>query len=55
MIELRCTSDGDHAAVDIRVTTRTNRSEVVGVQDGAIRIRVAPSTVDGKANAAVVP
>ena len=53
MIELRCTTDGDHAMVAVRVTTRTNRTEVVGVKDGIVRVRVAKSPVDGKANAAV--
>ncbi len=54
MTGLRCTVDRDHATVAVRVTTRSNRTEVLGVEDGVIQIRVAQPPVDGKANAAVV-
>ncbi len=37
--------------VDIRVVPRASRSEVVGLIDGALKVRIASPPVDGAANA----
>jgi uncharacterized protein (TIGR00251 family) len=34
----------------VRVVPRASRSEIVGVQDGALRVRLAAPPVDGAAN-----
>ena len=44
---------GDDVMVDVWVVPRARRSEVAGVYDGALRIRVAAPPADGKANTAV--
>jgi len=38
----------------IRVVPRASRSEVVGIHDGALKIRIASPPVDGAANAEIV-
>jgi uncharacterized protein (TIGR00251 family) len=40
--------------LDIRVLPRAPRSEVVGVRDGALLIRLAAAPVDGEANQALI-
>jgi uncharacterized protein len=47
-INIRQTSDG--VLVPVRVVTRASRTEVDGVHDGAIRIRLNAPPVDGAAN-----
>lgn len=43
------------AALTVRVTPRSRRTEIAGVQeDGTLRIRVSAPAVEGKANAALV-
>jgi uncharacterized protein (TIGR00251 family) len=39
---------------DVRVQPRASRSEVVGEQEGALRVRLAAPPVDGAANEALV-
>lgn len=39
--------------VNVRLQPRSKRSEVVGVRDGALLVRVTAPPVDGKANAAL--
>lgn len=48
--------DGMHgAAITIRVTPRSRRTEVAGImEDGTLRIRVKEPPVDGKANDALI-
>lgn len=38
----------------IRVVPRASRSEIVGIHDGALKIRIASPPVDGAANTEVV-
>ena len=38
----------------IRVVPRASRSEIVGIHDGALKIRIASPPVDGAANAEIV-
>ena len=38
----------------IRVVPRASRSEIVGVHDGALKIRIASPPVDGAANIEIV-
>ena len=41
-------------AVDVRVIPRAGRSEVAGMRDGAILVRLAAAPVDGAANAELI-
>lgn len=36
--------------INVRVVPRASRSEVVGMQDGVLRVRIAAPPVDGAAN-----
>jgi uncharacterized protein len=40
--------------LDVRVIPRAGRSEIAGVRDGAILVRLAAAPVDGAANAELV-
>lgn len=40
--------------VDITVQPRASKTEIIGLHDGAIRIRIAAPPVDGAANAAII-
>ena len=41
-------------AVDVRVIPRAGRSEVAGIRDGAVLVRLAAAPVDGAANAELI-
>lgn len=49
---LRSTCAG--VVLDLSVVPGAKRTEVVGLHDGALRLRLAASPVDGKANAALI-
>jgi uncharacterized protein (TIGR00251 family) len=40
--------------IDVRVIPRASRSEVVGLHDGALKVRLAAPPVDGAANAELI-
>lgn len=44
----------DGVILDVRVVPRASRSEIVGVYDGALKVRIAAPPVDGAANAELV-
>ena len=45
----------DGAAIfSVRVAPRASRSEVVGIYDGALKVRIASPPVDGAANAELI-
>jgi uncharacterized protein (TIGR00251 family) len=44
----------DSELLHVRVTPRASKSEVVGWEKGALRVRVTASPVDGRANRAVL-
>ncbi len=46
---LRPTSDG--CVLTVKVTPRAKRSEIVGAEEGWLRVRLQAPPVDGKANA----
>ena len=46
--------DSDGVTFSVRVVPRASRSEVVGLHDGAMRIRVAAPPVQGAANLELV-
>jgi len=47
-------TDGCNGAfLDCRVTPASSRDEIVGAEDGFIRIRITAAPVDGKANKGV--
>ena len=39
--------------VSVRVTPGARRSEIIGITDGRLRLRIAAPPVDGKANEAI--
>ena len=41
-------------AVDVRVIPRAGRSEVAGIRNGAVLVRLAAAPVDGAANAELI-
>ncbi|HEX9919845.1 MAG TPA: DUF167 domain-containing protein [Pyrinomonadaceae bacterium] len=47
---LRCTETDGAITFAVGVVPRASRSEVVGVHDGALRVRVAAPPVEGAAN-----
>lgn len=53
--EFRITDAQHGAAFTVRVVTRADEIEIVGVQDdGSLKIRLTESTADGKANAQLI-
>ena len=44
----------DGTLIDILVQPRASKTEITGIHDGALRVRVAAPPVDGAANAAIV-
>lgn len=45
--------DGDDVLVAVWAVPGASRSEIVGVHDGALRVRVAQPPADGRANDAI--
>ena len=46
-------ADGNDCVLDIAVQPGAKRTELVGLHDGALRIRVAAPALDGRGNAAL--
>jgi uncharacterized protein (TIGR00251 family) len=44
----------DGTVIDLLVQPRASRSEIAGIHDGALRVRIAAPPVDGAANAAII-
>ena len=44
----------DKIEIDVRVTPRASRNEIVGMRDGMLAVRVTAAPVDDAANRAVV-
>ena len=44
----------DACAIAVRVVPRASRSEIVGMVDGVLKVRIAAPPVDGAANAELV-
>ena len=44
----------DGVVITLHVQPRASRTEIAGIHDGALRVRVAAPPVDGAANAAVI-
>lgn len=53
-MEATLRADGPDTIIDIWVIPGARRSEVVGIHDGALRVRVAAPAEGGKANKAVL-
>ena len=53
---MRTPNRGSSAAtgLDVRVVPRAGRTEIAGVRDGAIVVRLAAAPVDGAANAELI-
>jgi uncharacterized protein (TIGR00251 family) len=45
---------GDHAEIRVFAVPRASRTEIAGLHDGRLRVRVASPPVDGAANEAIV-
>ena len=48
------TEHPDGVVITLRATPRGKRTEIIGVVDGALRIRVQAPPVDGKANKVLI-
>lgn len=46
-------TDGDDVLISVWAVPGASRSEIVGIHDGALRIRVAQPPADGRANDAI--
>lgn len=46
--------DGTGSVIALYVQPRASRTEVTGLHDGAVRLRIAAPPVDGKANAEII-
>ena len=46
--------EGKTLVLDIRVSPRASRSEIVGTADGVLKVRIASPPVDGAANAELI-
>ncbi|MBV9240606.1 MAG: YggU family protein [Acidobacteria bacterium] len=46
--------NGNELIIGVRVVPRASRSEIVGLHDGALKVRIAAPPVDGAANAELV-
>ena len=44
----------DPLTIEVKVTSRASRDEIVGMRDGVLAVRVTASPVDDRANQAVV-
>lgn len=51
---LKVTPVGDGCRFAVRVQPRASRTEIVGVQEDVLRVRLTAPPVDGQANAALV-
>jgi len=47
-------SETDEVVFNIRVVPRASRSEIVGLHNGALKIRIAAPPVDGAANVELI-
>jgi len=45
---------GGNYVINVRVQPRASRNEVLGVQDGRLRVRTTVAPTDGKANKSVI-
>ena len=48
------TESEDHLIFPVRVVPRASKSEIVGVVDGSLKVRISAPPVDGAANEEVV-
>ncbi len=49
-----CTSDGECLRIAVHVQPNASRTEISGVVEGALKIRLHAPPVDGKANEALI-
>ena len=52
MLDIRTTADG--VEFSIRVVPRASKSEIIGVIDGAVKVRLKAPPVDGAANGELI-
>ena len=53
-MDLRVTESSGGASFQVRVIPRAKRSEIAGILDGALKVRLAAPPVEGAANEALV-
>ena len=44
----------DTVTIDVRVSPRASRSEVAGIENGILKVRISAAPVDGAANAELI-
>ena len=49
----KATVTGENAFVEIKASPNASKTEIAGIQDGRVRLRVAAAPEDGKANAEI--
>ncbi len=54
MDDLRLTAKAEDVTFSVRLTPRAGKNEIVGVQAGALRVRLTAPPVEGAANAALI-
>ncbi|MCC6451261.1 MAG: YggU family protein [Acidobacteria bacterium] len=52
MLDIRTTADG--VEFSVRVVPRASKSEIIGVIDGAVKVRLKAPPVDGAANGELI-
>ena len=53
-MDLRVTESSGGASFQVRVIPRAKRSEIAGILDGALKVRLAAPPVEGAANEALI-
>ena len=54
MDDLSLTVSADGVTFSVRLTPRASKNEIVGIQAGALRVRLTAPPVEGAANAALI-
>ena len=54
MDDLLCTVKAESVTFSVRLTPRAGKNEIVGIQAGALRVRLTAPPVEGAANAALI-
>jgi len=53
-MSIQISEQEDAVIINVRVIPRASKSEIVGIHDGALKIRISAPPVDGAANVEIV-